>query len=239
MAITVTIILVPYHLFKPMQLIWRSGTHWFHLRVPNLQVNWELDHMIMCCSRIVAAILAARRHAPLFFNTLRARQHGCHFADDIFKCIFLNENVWISIRSSLKFVPTGPIYNIPAMVQITAWRWPGDKPLSQPTRTTRTPAFWDTPRRPMITHTSDSHQIPSQNKTKSKLQILKNCQKFKILHASIHATHLLKLPDKMYKYKMDPTRTVGATERTRDAGRMDGRSETSTPPTTSLGIMMA
>ena len=35
----------------------------------------------------------------------------------------------------------------------------------------------------MITHTSDSHWIPSQNKTKSKLQILKNFQifKFKIL----------------------------------------------------------
>ena len=31
--------------------------------------------------------------------------------------------------------------------------------------------FWDTPRRPVITHTSDSHQIPSQNKT-SKLHIL-------------------------------------------------------------------
>ena len=39
------------------------------------------------------------------------------------------------------------------------------------TRTTRTPAFWDTPCHPMITHTSDSHQIPSQNKTKSNLQI--------------------------------------------------------------------
>ena len=37
------------------------------------------------------------------------------------------------------------------------------------TRTTTTPAFWDTPHRPMITHTSGSHQIPSQNKTKSKL----------------------------------------------------------------------
>ena len=36
-----------------------------------------------------------------------------------------------------------------------------------------------TPLRPMITQTSDSHQIPSQNKTKSKLQILKNCQKSK------------------------------------------------------------
>ena len=32
------------------------------------------------------------------FNTLRLRQNGCHFADDIFKCIFLNKNVWISIK---------------------------------------------------------------------------------------------------------------------------------------------
>ena len=46
-------------------------------------------------------------------------------------------------------------------------------------RTTRTPAFWDTPRGLMITHTSDSHKIPGQKKTKSKLQILKNCRKLK------------------------------------------------------------
>ena len=39
------------------------------------------------------------------------------------------------------------------------------------TRTTRMPTFWDTPCLPMITHTSDSHQIPSENKTKSKLHI--------------------------------------------------------------------
>ena len=45
--------------------------------------------------------------------------------------------------------------------------------ITRSTRTTRTLAFWDTPHRPMITHTSDSHQIPSQNKTKSKLQIWK------------------------------------------------------------------
>ena len=31
---------------------------------------------------------------------------------DIFKCIFLNENVWISIKISLKFVPKGPISKI-------------------------------------------------------------------------------------------------------------------------------
>ena len=65
-------------------------------------------------------------------NTLRPRQNGRHFADDIFKCIFLNENVWISIKISLKFVPKGPINNIPALVQIMAWRRPGAKPLSEP-----------------------------------------------------------------------------------------------------------
>ena len=32
----------------------------------------------------------------------------------------------------MKFVPKGPINNIPALVQIMAWRRPGDKPLSEP-----------------------------------------------------------------------------------------------------------
>ena len=66
------------------------------------------------------------------FNILRLRQNGCHFADDIFKYIFLNENVWILIKISLKFVPKCPINNIPALVQKMAWRRPGDKPLSEP-----------------------------------------------------------------------------------------------------------
>ena len=65
-------------------------------------------------------------------NTLRPRQNGRHFPDDIFKCIFLNEKAWISLKISLKFVPKVPINNIPALVQIMAWRWPGGKPLSEP-----------------------------------------------------------------------------------------------------------
>ena len=65
-------------------------------------------------------------------NTLRPRQNGRHFPDDIFKCNFLNENVWILIKISLNFVPKGPINNISALVQIMAWRRPGDKPLSEP-----------------------------------------------------------------------------------------------------------
>ena len=56
------------------------------------------------------------------FNTLRPRRNGRHFADDIFKCIFLNENVWIPIKISLKFVPKDQINKILALVQIIAWR---------------------------------------------------------------------------------------------------------------------
>ena len=88
-------------------------------------------------------------------------QNCSHFADAMFKCnfcfarplthsgrvthicvskvtiigsewIFLNENIGISIKISLKFVPKVPISNIPALVQIMAWRRPGDKPLSEP-----------------------------------------------------------------------------------------------------------
>ena len=73
-------------------------------------------------------LLVILRH----LNTLRPRQEGGHFPDDVFKCIFLNENVWISIKISLRFVPKGPINNIPALIQIMAWRRPGAKPLSEP-----------------------------------------------------------------------------------------------------------
>ena len=82
-----------------------------------------------------APLFATPNREPLtrktFINTLRPRQNGRHFPDDIFKCIFLNENVWISIEISLKLVAGGPTNNFPALVQIMAWRRPGDKPLSE------------------------------------------------------------------------------------------------------------
>ena len=64
-------------------------------------------------------------------NTLRPRQNGRHVADDTFNRIFVNTNVRISFKFPLKFVPKGPINNIPALVQIMAWRLPGDKPFSE------------------------------------------------------------------------------------------------------------
>ena len=69
----------------------------------------------------------------IWVNILRPRQNGRRFAEDTFKRIFLDENVMIFIKISLKFVPNVRINNIPALVQIMAWRLPGDKPLSEPT----------------------------------------------------------------------------------------------------------
>ena len=43
-------------------------------------------------------------------------KNGRHFPDDTFKRIFFNENVSISIKISLNFVPKSPINNIPAVM---------------------------------------------------------------------------------------------------------------------------
>ena len=84
------------------------------------------------CNQSLPVHEISKQRSPVTFNTLRPRQNGRHFTDNIFKCSFLNENVWILINISLKVVPKGPINNIPALVQIMAWRRIGDKPLSEP-----------------------------------------------------------------------------------------------------------
>ena len=68
---------------------------------------------------VMSGIMPHARIQP--FNTLGPRQNGHYFPDNIFNCIFLNENVWISVKISLNFVPKGPINNILALVQIMAW----------------------------------------------------------------------------------------------------------------------
>ena len=62
-------------------------------------------------------------------------------ADNIFKCIFLNENDRIPIHISLKFVSKGPINNKTVLVQVMAWHRTGDKPLPEPMMTRVTDAY--------------------------------------------------------------------------------------------------
>ena len=101
--------------------------HWFRLWLGAAYTThyclnqwWQKPMMYICVTWPYKSV-----------NTWRPRQNDRHLPD-IFKYIFLNENIWILIKISLKSVPEGPIYNIPASVQIMAWRRPGDKQLSEP-----------------------------------------------------------------------------------------------------------
>ena len=73
-------------------------------------------------------------------------------------------------------------------------------------------------------------QVKTRQSQSYKLKKIAKTSNFKILQETLHATHLLKLLGKMCKYEMDPTRTVGATEQTRDAGWTD-RSTDGVKPT--------
>ena len=64
------------------------------------------------------------------YNTLRPRQNGRQFGDEMSGCIFFNENAWIAIRFPLNFVPKGLIDNI--LVHVIAWSRALDKPLPGP-----------------------------------------------------------------------------------------------------------
>ena len=105
-----------------------------------LPVNWCLPCKKVVFFRSVSSVTLENRCSVTglssspntSFNTLRPRQDGRHFPDDILKWIFLNENLWISLKISLKFVPKVRIDNILTLVQIMAWHQLGDKPLSEP-----------------------------------------------------------------------------------------------------------
>ena len=94
------------------------------------QTNLGLGSMSRYSAQILICITCTDEQI-FCVNTLRPRQNGLHFADDIFERIFVNENVRISVTIPLKFIPNVPINNISALVQIMAWRRPGDKPLSE------------------------------------------------------------------------------------------------------------
>ena len=49
-------------------------------------------------------------------NSSPPEQNGRHFADAIFRCIFVNEKFCVLIKIWPRFVPKGPIDKIPALV---------------------------------------------------------------------------------------------------------------------------
>ena len=130
--IVVTWNLIAWSIFRMTFII--QILAWHRTRINQSYVIWLLAVFTGVCWYYVRIKRWCQDTARMnkCFNTLRPRQNGRHFADGIFKGIFLNENVLIPIKFSMKFVPKGPINNIPALFQIMVWRRPGDKPLSEP-----------------------------------------------------------------------------------------------------------
>ena len=99
--------------------------------------------MCMCVS-FIYVIYVLILYMPILSGCFTC---GCLVRDDLikkykqifrrrqFECIFLNENVWISFTISMKCVLKVQINNIPALVQIMAWRRTGDKPSFEPMMT--------------------------------------------------------------------------------------------------------
>ena len=65
-----------------------------------------------------------------FSNTLRPRQDSRHFADDDFKCIFVNEFFFVLFKFSLKFIHWGSIYNKSALFYLMPVRITNRHPAS-------------------------------------------------------------------------------------------------------------
>ena len=101
-------------------------------------VNRTLQGSILV---MIDARACPRKVTHFTLNTLQAKQNGCRFAADIFKLIFMNESISISIQISLKYLPKGQINNYPALVLIMTCRLIGDKPLSEPMMAEFTDAY--------------------------------------------------------------------------------------------------
>ena len=89
--------------------------------IDNFKQTFEVNIMISTTYYIMTAgiqVLPQAGHYGILVgvNTLRPKQYGRHFADNTFKRIFLNENVGIWIKISLKFVHKGSCNNILALV---------------------------------------------------------------------------------------------------------------------------
>ena len=108
--------------FKPMTVI-----NWTQLN----KINWNFFDKYFGNKKDMKMIPAMSGHVWSDVNVLT------HWGRDKMATIFQTtvSNTFPSMKMfkiSLKFVLSGPIINISALVQIMAWRRPGDKPLSEP-----------------------------------------------------------------------------------------------------------
>ena len=99
---------------------WHKTASWLenHKRAKEFVLfhEWEIDKRLPFQqnskdSKAFEKHVNIRKHVIVLSIIMHYSQHGCHFTDNIFNCIFLNENIWTLVKISLKFVPKDPINN--------------------------------------------------------------------------------------------------------------------------------
>ena len=105
--------IVYVRLYTDLGVTVRTGRIAFHATVASRKIALLCD-CTRCCLLWWHFIKVAN------FSTLKPRQNGCHFADNIFKCICLDEDE-IFIKISLKFTPMVLTKDKSALVQVMSW----------------------------------------------------------------------------------------------------------------------
>ena len=93
-------------ILPPWGGFYASDQTWILKNYPNMQINHVSGNIFI-----------------LYWNI---------YIDELFKRIFLHENIRSSNKISLKYIPSGLNNNIPALIQIMAWHRPDDKPSFEP-----------------------------------------------------------------------------------------------------------
>ena len=122
-------------------MIYHFGSSGFHVItnvfINDMQYHWlwaEPSLMVECIpvtditavaismpgklNRIFSDVMDPGR-IQLHINTLRLRQNGCHFANDILQIIFSNKYCYILIQTSIKYTPKGQINNKSVLVHLS------------------------------------------------------------------------------------------------------------------------
>ena len=98
---------------------------WFHI--------FGLIRPVWYCSRSKQLLITEYERSYDHPLTHWGRDEMNNISQTTFSNVFSSMKMFeFRFKISLMFVPKGPINNIPALLQIMAWRRWGDKPLSEP-----------------------------------------------------------------------------------------------------------
>ena len=134
-----------YNIINIFILVWcfkdNTISYWWGLWIALTANTGTTILLLYLLSKITATYLKIECSRFLLWVsdliTWRPRENCHHFEANIFKCISLNENDKILIPITLKFVPRHLIENKPALFQVMAWHWTGNKPLQEPVKVSR------------------------------------------------------------------------------------------------------